>query len=126
MKKKNPFLILLIVCLLFLSCEKDILQKRCYKVSYISSYCTDQDAALVSFDQPNTDATEIKNNSDQTVTYQAGIVNVPKEFRIPGKVFYIEYHYASDIDKEFTICDGKKDGIKILIADKTSEKGCTF
>jgi|GEM_PF-1119488 len=123
MKKRSIFSILLIFVSIHFSCEKDIQTKMCYQVKYLSDYCPNQDASLVSFTSKNKDATPITDSNGDVIDYQAALLNVPQKFKVPGKIFYVKYHY-NGAEEETIPCPAITLPVKVLSADGISEEDC--
>ncbi|MBC6109977.1 hypothetical protein ACFOG5_07615 [Pedobacter fastidiosus] len=123
MKRLSILSILLLFVVLHFSCEKDVQTKMCYQVKYISAYCPNQDASLVSFTAKNKDATPILDSNGDVIDYQAALLNVPEKFKVPGKIFYVKYHYK-DGEEESVPCPAITLPVKVLSADGVSAEDC--
>lgn len=122
--KEIKLLVLLLPLLIEASCKKDNNKQKCYQVRYIMNYCP-QMGVLLEFIEPNTDATEHKTENGKTI-YQAALLNIPDQYHVKDKVFYVKYHYDKDKEKELSknICPAIFSRVKILIGDYTSANGC--
>ena len=80
---------------------------------------------LVEFIEPNPDATKSKLDNGETI-YQAALLNIPEEYHVKDKVFYVKYHYDKDKEKDLNknICQTIFGPVKILIGDYTSVNDC--
>lgn len=123
MKRLSILSILLFFVVLHFSCEKDVQTKMCHQVKYISAYCPNQQASLVSFTAKNKDATPITDSNGDVIDYQAALLNVPEKFKVPGKVFYVKYHYNGS-EEETISCPAITLSVKVLSADGVSELDC--
>jgi len=123
MKKRSILSMFLLFVVLQFSCEKDIQTSMCYQVQYLSAYCPNADASLVSFTTKNKDATPITDSNGNVIDYQAAILNIPAQFKVPGKVFYVRYHYNGG-EEETIPCSAITLTVKVLSADGASEQDC--
>jgi len=122
--KKIKLLVLLLPLAIGASCKKNNNEQKCYQVRYIMNYCP-QMGVLVEFTKPNTDATEHKLENGKVV-YQAALLNIPDQYHVKDKVFYVKYHYQKDKEKELNknICPAIFSPVKILTGDYTSVNSC--
>lgn len=123
MKKFLAIPVLVMLCLLYISCEKEGRVQICHQVKYISEYCPATKVCLVSFSGPNKDATPIVDAKGDTVGYQMALLNIPDKFKVPEKVFYVKYTKASSAT-DFKICE-KVDSVAVFVADSASEEDCS-
>jgi len=125
MKKKVIYLAILLLSCIHLSCKKTKNSKQCYQVKVISNYCPKTGSVLVSFTKANPDATPIKDNNNKIVAYQAALLNVPEEFQIAEKTFYVTYHYDAELSKPDAVaCPAIFGVVKILVSDSISNEDC--
>jgi len=82
MKKQLRFAILFTLTIFLFSCKKD--EQRCLKVKYLSSYCPKPGAAVV----------EVQSGSFESLV----LLNVPEDYRVKDRIFYITYHYDPTLD----------------------------
>jgi len=122
--KKVTLLMLLLQLLIGVSCKKDNTQKECYQVRYVMNYCPNM-GVLVEFTEPNPDATKIERDNGKVI-YQAALLNIPEQYHIKDKVFYVKYHYDKDKENELNkgMCPAIFSPVKILIGDYASENDC--
>jgi hypothetical protein len=69
--------------------------KNCIQVRYISGYCFYPGAGLVEVLQPNDDATASTHH--RHTTYTMALLDLPEEFRVRDKVFFVKYDHDADL-----------------------------
>lgn len=100
-------------CCFFLnSCKKD--KNECVKARFIDSYCPKMGAVLVIL--------ESHSGSTKTIA----LLNVPKEFHVRDKIFYVTYHYDETLDIADPIaCPLLYGPVKIFVSDSASQNQCS-
>lgn len=109
--KIYSFLLASCLILFFASCEKE--SKGCVKVKYITSYCPKLGSALV----------ELVDSDDSE---NIALLDVPEEFRVRDKVFYVTYHYDEVRSKPDAnvLCPAMFGPAEVYVADSASENEC--
>ncbi|NRF40209.1 hypothetical protein [Pedobacter foliorum] len=122
--KEIKLLVFLLPFLIGVSCKKDKNEQKCYQVRYIMNYCP-QMGVLVDFIKPNPDATEHRLDNGKII-YQAAFLNIPDQYHVKDKIFYVKYHYDKNKEKELrkNICQAIFSPVKILVGDYTSVNDC--
>ena len=103
------------------SCKKD--KKNCVKVQYVMPYCPKKGADLVRVLETNPDATA--HTEHGYTTYSMALLNLPEEYKVRDKVFFVKYEYDADSAKpDTTFCPAIFGHENILIAKSVSLTGC--
>lgn len=117
----------LVICCLLLfsfslfSCKKD--GKNCIRVQYISGYCYYPGAGLVEVLERNDDATASTNNG--YTTYTMALLNLPEEFRVRDKVFFVKYYQDESLpEAEPRACPLDIAPANLFVAKSASQTGC--
>ena len=121
MKKPHALLLLTFFMLSLFSCKKD--KKNCVQVRYISGYCPYTGSSYVEVLEPNDDATARTENGH--TTYTMALFNVPEEYRVIGKVFFVKYQYDADLpEPEARPCPANSYPANMFVAKSVSLTGC--
>jgi hypothetical protein len=121
MKKLHALLLLSFFTFSLFSCKKN--KKNCVQMQYIGGYCQKAGASLVKILEPNDDATARTENGH--TTYSMALLNLPEEFRVRDKVFFVKYYYDAESAKpDTTFCPADFYPANILVVKSVSLTGC--
>jgi len=95
--KNSKYLLLgfFILALAGLHCKKE---NGCLRVTYVDGYCFKRKASQVYFDKSLSFTLSSNSGSNGSKVYAAALINIPEEFRVRGKVFYVKVHYDKELD----------------------------